>query len=235
MTIASMSSTRSRRYVKSGSTRSMPIISAVGKRSPQSTTTSLPSYSTTLRFLPISPTPPSGSTRMAPLIASRPGESPSGRLLPATRARSASRRRSPRVDLLQQPVASQRGADVLALGVVALHEREPERARVVAEHAQRRLDGRRAGGDEHRRVDLLQRRVELRARLGLLVHPAHLRAGDVRGHADPAGAAHVQAAGVDVVVAGQDREAVDWLQLVAVGLLAGVDPVDLRKLGEQVR
>ena len=37
MTIASMSSTRARRYAKSGSTRSMPICSAVGKRRPAST------------------------------------------------------------------------------------------------------------------------------------------------------------------------------------------------------
>src|SRR6187401_2513028 len=141
-----MSSTRSRRYVKSGNTRSMPIISAVGKRSPQSITTSLPPYSTTLRFLPISPTPPSGSTRNGPLIAPRPGESPAWRSLPATRAGGASCARS-RMDLLEHAVAGQRRADVLALGVVALHKREPERARVVAEHAQRRLDGRRAGGD----------------------------------------------------------------------------------------
>ena len=39
---------------------------------------------------------------------------------------------------------------------------------------------------------------------------------------------------VDVVVAGHDREAVDELELIAVGLLDGVDPVDLRQLGEQV-
>ena len=45
----------------------MPIMSAVGKRRPQSTTTIRPSYSTTVMFLPISPTPPSGRTRSVPL------------------------------------------------------------------------------------------------------------------------------------------------------------------------
>ena len=40
---------------------------------------------------------------------------------------------------------------------------------------------------------------------------------------------------VDVVVAGEDREPVDQLQLVGVGLLAGLDAVDLGELGQQVR
>ena len=38
----------------------MPTISGVGKRRPTSTTTIRPSYSTTVMFLPISPSPPSG-------------------------------------------------------------------------------------------------------------------------------------------------------------------------------
>src|SRR5205823_1773392 len=58
---------------------------------------------------------------------------------------------------------------------------------------------------------------------------------DVRGDADAAGAAHVQAAGVDVVVAGQHGQPVDELQIVRVGLLDGVDAVYLRELGQQVR
>src|ERR1041384_7687732 len=41
----------------------MPSISAVGNIRPVSTTTMRPSYSTTVMFLPISPNPPSGSTR----------------------------------------------------------------------------------------------------------------------------------------------------------------------------
>src|ERR671916_700398 len=71
MTIASTSSARSRRYEKSGRTRSTPGISAVGKRRPQSTTTIRSSYSKTVMFLPISPSPPSGRTRSVPLLALR--------------------------------------------------------------------------------------------------------------------------------------------------------------------
>src|SRR5947209_2151339 len=76
MTIASISRARSRRYAKSGSTRLIPSMSAVGKRRPVSTTTIRPSYSTTVMFLPISPRPPSGRTRSLELL---------------TRARSADR------------------------------------------------------------------------------------------------------------------------------------------------
>jgi len=46
----------------------------------------------------------------------------------------------------------------------------------------------------------------------------------VAGHADAARAADVQALGVDVIVAGQDRQAVDRLQLVRVGLLTASMP-----------
>ena len=53
----------------------MPSISAVGKRRPTSTTTMRPSYSTTVMFLPISPSPPSGRTRRVPLTR-RPPSSP---------------------------------------------------------------------------------------------------------------------------------------------------------------
>ena len=41
----------------------MPSISGVGNLRPVSTTTILPSYSTTVMFLPISPSPPSGMMR----------------------------------------------------------------------------------------------------------------------------------------------------------------------------
>src|SRR5262245_15101796 len=51
---------RSRRYVTSGTTRSMPYISSSGNIRPQSMTTMSSPYSTTYMFLPISPTPPSG-------------------------------------------------------------------------------------------------------------------------------------------------------------------------------
>src|SRR6266581_4516000 len=49
----------------------MPTISGVGKRSPTSTTTIRPSYSTTVMFLPISPSPPRGSTRSDELTRPR--------------------------------------------------------------------------------------------------------------------------------------------------------------------
>ena len=58
-----MSSARSRSIEKSGSTRSMPSISAVGNIRPVSTITIRPSYSTTVMFLPISPSPPRGRIR----------------------------------------------------------------------------------------------------------------------------------------------------------------------------
>src|ERR1700761_3151610 len=87
-----MSSARSRMYVKSGSTRSIPSMSVVGKRSPVSTTTIRPSYSTTVMFLPISPRPPSGSTRSVSVTP----------------------------DCLQQPVALKHRADHVELGIVEL-------------------------------------------------------------------------------------------------------------------
>ena len=51
----------------SGNTRSTPSWSGVGNVTPQSMTTIRPSYSTTYRFLPISPTPPRGMMRMGPV------------------------------------------------------------------------------------------------------------------------------------------------------------------------
>src|SRR2546423_11114964 len=74
--MAAMSAARSRRYVKSGSTRSIPSWSGVGNISPVSTTTIAPPYSTTVMFLPISPRPPSGRTRRTPLTSSNRAEEP---------------------------------------------------------------------------------------------------------------------------------------------------------------
>ena len=154
--------------VKSGRTRSMPIISAVGKRRPQSTTT-IRSVVLDDRHV-LADLADASEREDAEFAAHRGGD--------------------PR----QQPVAGEHVVDVRALGLVALDERQAQRPGVMAEHLQRGLDGRGAGGDEHRRVDLLQRRVDLRARVRLVVHPAHLVADDVRGDADAAGAADVQAA-----------------------------------------
>ena len=93
----------------------------------------------------------------------------------------------------EQPVALEHRAHGGGLGLVGLDHREAQRAGVVAEQVQRRLDRGRAGGDEERLVDVAQRRVDLRPRGGLVVHAAHLGPDDVRGDADAAGAAHVQA------------------------------------------
>src|SRR6266404_7560115 len=58
---------RSRRYVKSGRTRSTPRCSSRGNARPASTTTIEPSASKTVMFLPTSPRPPSGMIRQTPI------------------------------------------------------------------------------------------------------------------------------------------------------------------------
>ena len=63
---------------------------------------------------------------------------------------------------------------------------------VQPHQVQRRLGAGRAGRQEQRGVDVAQRRVDLRPRLGLVEQALHLRPDDVRGDADAAGAAHVQ-------------------------------------------
>src|SRR6476646_4243692 len=209
-TIPSMSSTRSRRYEKSGSTRSMPTISAVGKRSPTSTTTMLPSYSRTIMFLPISPSPPSGRTRSVELT---------GRL---------------RVCGLQEAVVLECAADRGLLGLVGLDEREPQAADPVAQQVQRGLDGDRVRRDGHGVEDAAKRRVDRAALVGLVDHPAHLLADDVARDADSPDAADVERAREDVVVAGVDAEAVDGREVRVVGLLDVVDALDLRELREDL-
>src|SRR3954470_8801129 len=148
-----MSSARSRRYAKSGSTRSMPSWSGVGNISPVSTTAIEPSYSTTVMFFPISPSPPSGRTRRGPLISDR----------------------------AEQPVALEHGADRALLLLGRLDEREPQPADVVAQHVQGRLERDRAGAEAHQRVDHVRDLlVDLPASVGLVDHPAHLVADHVR-------------------------------------------------------
>src|SRR2546428_3004509 len=56
---------RCRRYVMSGMTRSMPSIPSSGNMRPASMTTMSSPTSIASMFLPISPTPPSGTTRSA--------------------------------------------------------------------------------------------------------------------------------------------------------------------------
>src|SRR4051812_25710266 len=137
----------------------MPTISAVGKRRPTSTTTMRSSYSKTVMFLPISPSPPSGRTRSLESATLGPGG-------------------------LQQPVALEHDADGSLLVLVGLDERQPQRADTVAEHVQRGLDRDRVGGDAHRLPDVLQARVDLAALVGLVDHAAHLVADHVAGHED---------------------------------------------------
>src|ERR1700756_3235742 len=98
----------------------MPTISGVGKRRPTSTTTILPPYSTTVMFLPISPRPPSGSTRsFSAAIVSVPQLSQSRR------------------ELLEQPVANEHCPHRRGLGLVGLHHRQAQPADAVAQQVQR--------------------------------------------------------------------------------------------------
>ena len=60
-------------------------------------------------------------------------------------------------------------------------------------------------------------------------------ADDVRGDEDAAGAAELEDAQEGVVVAGEDREALDRAELVVVGLLDGDDVVDLRRARRAAR
>ena len=156
-----------------------PSGSAGRRRRPRSR----PSYSTTVMFLPISPSPPSGRTRSLPLLTWRRPRA----------ARGARAWRGPRPP--PPRTASTSGS------------RRP--AHADAHHVQRGLRADRVGGDEQRLVDVLQRGVDLRPVVGLVDHAAHLVAHDVAGHEDAARLPHVERAGQRAVVAGVDVEAVD--------------------------
>src|SRR5512132_685040 len=116
----------------------MPTISAVGKRRPTSTTTMRSSYSKTVMFLPISPSPPRGRTRSLEFAILGSGG-------------------------LQQPVALEHHADGGLLVLVGLDERQAQPADAVAEHVQRGLHRDRVGGDAHRLPDVLQARIDVGA------------------------------------------------------------------------
>src|SRR5581483_8374558 len=160
-TIASTRSARSRTYSKSGSTRSMPGISACGNDSPTSTTRILPPSSTQAMFRPTSPTPPRNTTR-------------------AGRAAAPVRR-------LEEAGIHEGLLDSRAFLPRRRHERESRRAGREAEDVERRLDRNRVGGDEQRveqgrelLVDLPSSRdVTGGDELGHLPDP---RADQVRGH-----------------------------------------------------
>src|SRR5438552_11363925 len=93
--VSSTASTRSalsRRYVKSGRTRSMPGMSASGNMIPQSTTRIRPSTSRQKQFRPISPSPPRNTIRTDINLARYSGTDPHPR-----RPRSATRWLQPRL------------------------------------------------------------------------------------------------------------------------------------------
>src|SRR5436190_4405538 len=143
----------------------MPIMSAVGNRRPTSTTTIRSSYSTTVMFLPISPSPPSGRTRKGVTLRLPPvGALDDDAGPPARRNRSASP--SSRGGDLEQPMALEHRPHRLLLPLVGLDERQAQAADAVAEHVQRGLDADRVGGQEQRLVDVPQGGVDLGAALG---------------------------------------------------------------------
>src|SRR6478672_2140427 len=171
-TIASILSAFSSRYSKSGSTRSMPSISIVGNIRPVSTTTMRSSYSTTVMFFPISPSPPSGRTRSLPV-----------KPLLLRRGR-------------HEPVGFQHGAHTRQLVLGQLDHRQPQAARLEAEQVERGFDGSGARREEQGLVHVLQLVVDLAralsvARHGGLVHLVHARADQMRRDADPARAAQL--------------------------------------------
>src|SRR5918997_1238053 len=102
----------------------MPSWSGVGNIRPVSTTTILPSYSTTVMFLPISPRPPSGITRSFLLMCGS--------------------------DPLEQALGLQGAADHVDLGRIGLHHRQPRGADVTAHQPQGGLH-RRGGGSDGKR------------------------------------------------------------------------------------
>src|SRR6476620_5093612 len=140
----------------------MPTISAVGKRRPTSTTTMRPSYSTTVIFLLISPSPPRGRTRRVPLLTG-------GTLC---------------VRGFEQPVAREDLAHGAGLGLVGLDEREAQPADPVAEQVQRGLDRDGVRRDIQYVVDVAQRLVDLAPVVGLVDHAAHLVADEMARDAD---------------------------------------------------
>src|SRR5436305_4878094 len=149
-------------------------MSVVGNRSPVSTTTIRPSYSTTVMFLPISPTPPSGRTRRGLVVVNGGTAGPRaatgggwlGRrlwqyrdVLPQPRTKPGvvqgsleSGRTSvgghssqASVYWAQQPVALEHRLDDAELTVVSFNHRQAQATHVVTEKVQRGLDRDRVG------------------------------------------------------------------------------------------
>src|SRR6476620_2685986 len=150
--MASMSSMRSRRYEKSGSTRSIPRISPVGNISPVRTTTIRPSCSTTVMFFPISPRPPRGRILSGLLIAGQRR---------GTRLGAARRGALGRAAGDEESMPLERGPDRVPLSLAGGHHRQAQAPLDDSEHLERRLDRGGIGGDGQRLVDRLEGGVQL--------------------------------------------------------------------------
>src|SRR3954470_12782002 len=124
----------------------MPSWSGVGKASPVSTTTSRPSYSRTVMFLPISPRPPRGRTRSVLLKS----------------------------DLAQQTLALEHRADGRGLVLVALDQWKAAAADGDAEQVHAGLDRHRQRRDRERVENVHDLLLKRRPIGGLVDHPAHL-------------------------------------------------------------
>src|SRR3954451_20211908 len=197
-TMAWMSTARSRRYEKSGSTRSMPSISLVGNMSPVSTTTSSSPYSTTVMFLPISPKPPSGRMRTA-VTRRFPADS-------CVALAGAARD--------QEPVLLQRRLDRRSLVLARRHHRQSHVVLDDAQHLKRRLHGDRTRRHDRGVIDRHERLVDLARPLQVpggrrVVERPHLRPHQVGADEDAAGPADLKTPQEDPVVAGQHVEPVD--------------------------
>src|SRR5581483_4695176 len=200
---------RSRRYAKSGSTRSTPRCSSRGNARPASTTTIESSASYTVMFLPTSPRPPSGMILQVP------------------NAKSLGRGGAEHARTLQAR------AYLVDLVVRRLDHRQTEAAGLVAEEVQRRLDRDRVRDDsqevEGRRHLVVQapRAVDV-ALLEAADHLLRLRPPDVRVDADAADAAELQEREDQVVVARieVEAEAGDAARLLDVDDDATRDVVD---------
>src|SRR3954453_2600819 len=231
-TTAAMSPSRCSMTPKSGRIRSTPGCSASGKSTPQSMTSSRPSYSSTAMLRPISPSPPSAMTRRPP-VASGGGALSSRRGW----ARSAVTGGNSQGDASSGKVDAQLGQ----LRGGGVDQGRPDGAGRQAERVERGLDQDDALGTEDAGVDRQQALVDR----ACLDQVAGLDGGDELGqpgadqvadHADPADRAereqrevqHVLAAVVGEVGAGQrpgdgTEVALGVLDRHDAGVLGGAD------------
>ena len=145
----------------------------------------------------------------------------------------------------EQPEAVEAGPHLLDLVLGRLDERQPQAADLVAEEVESRLDGDRVRDDLQEVVGGLQLVVDapgLDVVSGLVQpdHLLHLRADDVRVHADTAGAADLEERVDEVVVARVQGEAgllddEPRLDEIVVRLLDGSHRLDLGELRHRLR